>query len=156
MDAVTVFLTDWGYWGMFIAAALAGSAFPFSSEAILIGLLHPSIGLNATMCITVATIGNTVGGMTCYYIGTTGKMEWIQRVVKVSEERLRKMEAYLYKRSGFIAFFTFLPGIGTLIAITLGFIRSHTGIVISSMFLGKLARYIVVALAAQGLFSYFI
>lgn len=156
MDAITAFLTDWGYWGMFIAAALAGSAFPFSSEAILIGLLHPSVGLNTTACIIVATIGNTLGGMTCYYIGTTGKLEWIQKIAKVSEVRLRQMRIYLYKRSGFIAFFTFLPGIGTLIAITLGFIRSHMGIVSSSMFLGKLSRYIVVALVAKGLFSYFI
>ena len=72
-------LIDWGYWGMFIASLLAGSAFPFSSEVILLGLLHPSIGLNATLCVLTATIGNTLGGMTCYSIGRAGKLEWIKK-----------------------------------------------------------------------------
>ena len=41
------FLVEWGYWGMLVAAFLAGSFFPFSSEAVMIGLL--AAGLYATM-----------------------------------------------------------------------------------------------------------
>ncbi|MCK9179414.1 MAG: DedA family protein [Bacteroides sp.] len=155
MDTFIAFLIDWGYWGMFIASLLAGSAFPFSSEVILLGLLHPSIGLNATLCVLTATIGNTLGGMTCYSIGRAGKLEWIKKIFKVSEQRLQSMVKFLNKRSAFMAFFTFLPGLGTVIAITLGFLRSHIGVVIISMFTGKLSRYIVVAMAAKGIFSYF-
>ena len=29
------FLVEWGYWGMLVAAFLAGSFFPFSSEAVM-------------------------------------------------------------------------------------------------------------------------
>ena len=32
------FLVEWGYWGMLVAAFLAGSFFPFSSEAVMAGL----------------------------------------------------------------------------------------------------------------------
>ena len=32
------FLIQYGYWGMFLAAFLAASVFPFSSEAVMVGL----------------------------------------------------------------------------------------------------------------------
>ncbi len=156
MDTLINFLIDWGYWGMFIAAFLAGTVFPFSSETILLGLLYPSLGLNATICVIIATIGNSLGGLTCYYIGRVGNMDWIYKLFKVPEAKLRRMKIILYKRSGFIAFFAFLPGIGTIIAITLGLIRSHLGVVTISMVLGKLMRYILIALFAKGVFSYLV
>ena len=36
-------LTEYGYWGMLIAAFIAGSFFPFSSEAVMLGLLAISL-----------------------------------------------------------------------------------------------------------------
>lgn len=39
MDAIIELLTTYGYMGMLIAAFLAGSFFPFSSEAIMLALL---------------------------------------------------------------------------------------------------------------------
>ena len=35
MSWIISFLIDWGYWGMLAAAFLAGSFFPFSSEAVM-------------------------------------------------------------------------------------------------------------------------
>lgn len=156
MESIIAFLIDWGYWGMLISAFLAGTIVPFSSETILLALLHPSLGLDPTICVIVATIGNTLGGLTCYFIGRAGNMDWIYKYFKVSEVKLRRMKIILYKRSGFVAFFAFLPGIGTVIAITLGLIRSHLGVVTISMIAGKLLRYILIAFFAEGVFSYFV
>ena len=39
MDVITDFLLNYGYWGMLVAAFLAGSIFPFSSEAVMLGLM---------------------------------------------------------------------------------------------------------------------
>ena len=39
MDAFIDFLVQNGYWGMFFSAFIAGSFLPFSSEAVMIGLL---------------------------------------------------------------------------------------------------------------------
>lgn len=39
MDTISTFLMDYGYWGMLLGAFLAGSFFPFSSEAVMLGLL---------------------------------------------------------------------------------------------------------------------
>ena len=33
METITEFLIDWGYWGLFLSALIAGSVLPFSSEA---------------------------------------------------------------------------------------------------------------------------
>ena len=38
MDAFVDILIQHGYWGMFVAAFLAASVFPFSSEAVMVGL----------------------------------------------------------------------------------------------------------------------
>ena len=67
MDAFVQLMTDWGYVGMLLTAFLAGSLIPFSSELVLTGLL--SLGLNPIGILIAATIGNTMGGMTCYWLG---------------------------------------------------------------------------------------
>lgn len=153
MDAFINFLIEWGYVGMFLSALLAGSAVPFSSEAVLVGLVHPNTGLNPTLVIIAASIGNLFGSLTCYWLGHLGKMEWLEKYFHMKREKIERMQAYLNGRSAFMAFFAFLPLIGTLIAVALGFLRSNIYIVSVSMFVGKLLRYILVAMAALGIFS---
>ena len=79
-------LSEWGYFGLFISAFLAGSIIPFSSEAVL-GLLLIA-GYDSWGCVFSATLGNWLGGVTCYYIGYLGKTEWIHTYLKIPEEKL--------------------------------------------------------------------
>ena len=44
MGALIDILIDFGYWGMLAAAFLAGSFFPFSSEAVMTALV--AVGLD--------------------------------------------------------------------------------------------------------------
>ena len=78
METITEFLIDWGYWGLFLSALIAGSVLPFSSEAVMVVLA--GMGLDPVGCVVAAALGNTLGGMTCYWIGTLGKTEWITRL----------------------------------------------------------------------------
>ena len=78
MDAILQFLIDWGYWGLFLGSFIAGSVLPFSSEAVLAACVGP-LGLDPVISITAATAGNVAGGMTCYWMGHLGNMEWIER-----------------------------------------------------------------------------
>ena len=64
------FLANYGYWGLFLGALLAGSILPFSSEILLSGLLLA--GANPVLCLVSATAGNTLGGMTCFWLGKLG------------------------------------------------------------------------------------
>ena len=76
MDAIKNFLIQYGYWGMLIAAFAAGSFFPFSSEAVMIGLM--ATGLEPITLAIYGTIGNVLGSLLNYGIGRLGKMEWVE------------------------------------------------------------------------------
>ena len=59
MDAFIELLIDWGYWGMLVAAFLAGSFFPFSSEVVMVAL--NAAGLDAWQLVIYGTVGNVAG-----------------------------------------------------------------------------------------------
>ena len=154
MDALITFLIDWGYWGIFISAVLAGSVIPFSSEAVLAALVHPSTGLNPLGCLLAASIGNIIGSSTCLALGRMGKIDWLVKYFHMKPEKIKKMQVFLLNKSAFMAFFAFLPLVGTLIVVALGFMRSKFSIVLISMSIGKILRYAAVIYLAQGLFKY--
>lgn len=141
LEQLTQFLIDWGYWGLFLSAFIAGSVIPFSSEIVLILLVR--MGLDPIGCLAAASIGNTLGGLTCYWIGTLGQSKWIERL-GVSEKQLAKAHKLLAGRGALMGFFGFLPYVGEAIALALGLMRSNIWITGSSMFVGKLLRYVVV------------
>ena len=153
IDSTIQLLIEWGLPGLFISALLAGSIIPFSSELVLVALVK--LGLNPTACILAAALGNTAGGMTCYYMGRLGKISWIEKYFKVKKEKVDKMQAFLQGKGALMAFFAFLPFVGEAIAIALGFMRSNVWLTTSSMFAGKLVRYILMLLALQGVISMF-
>ena len=61
MDVIIEFLTGYGYWGMLLAAFLAGSFFPFSSEAVMVGLM--AAGLDPWLLMVYGTVGNVLGSV---------------------------------------------------------------------------------------------
>nr|WP_320057062.1 YqaA family protein [uncultured Bacteroides sp.] len=147
-------LIDWGYCGLFLSALIAGSVLPFSSELVLVALVRA--GLNPVLCVLAATMGNAIGGMTCYFIGHLGKTDWVEKYLGVKPEKVAKMQVFLQGKGAFMAFFTFLPFVGEIIAIALGFMRSNVWLTTFSMFIGKLLRYILMLLALEGFIDLFI
>ena len=130
-----------GYFGLFIASFLAATVVPFSSEVIFSAMVFG--GLDAWTCVWVATLGNWLGGMTCYLLGRLGKMEWIEKYAGVKKEKLDKFSNRMQKHGNWLPFFSFLPGIGDVIAVASGFFRCRWWIVAISMLVGKFARYVV-------------
>jgi len=146
MDAIIAsvqqFLIDMGYPGLFVSAMLAGSIVPFSSEIVLVVLIK--LGFDPLYSVVWASLGNTAGGMSCYYIGYLGKIEWAEKYFKVKHEKILKMQKFLQGKGAMMAFFAFLPTIGEVISMALGFMRSNVLLTTTSMFVGKLVRYIFV------------
>ena len=56
MDIFLQLLTDWGYFGMFLSAFLAGTILPFSSEAVLLACV--GLGLDPIWSTIATTAGN--------------------------------------------------------------------------------------------------
>lgn len=148
IDTLIQLLIDWGYVGLFISALLAGSIIPFSSELVLVALVN--VGLSPAVCVLSAALGNTVGGMTCYYMGRLGRIDWIEKYFKVKKEKIDRMQHFLKGKGALMAFFAFLPFVGEAIAIALGFMRSNLMLTTVSMFIGKLLRYMAMLWALQG------
>ncbi len=149
IDTLVQWLIDWGYPGLFVSAFLAGSLIPFSSEIVLLTLVK--LGLNPMACLMLATLGNTLGGMTCYGMGWAGRTDWIERFLHVKQEKVDRMQRFLQGKGSMMAFFAFLPFVGGVLAVALGFMRSNIPLTTISMLLGKLLRYIVLLWAMQGI-----
>jgi membrane protein YqaA with SNARE-associated domain len=82
MEWMIGFLTGYGYMGMLLAAFLAGSFFPFSSEAVMVGLM--ATGLDPWQLMVYGTIGNVLGSVFNYSVGRMGKTEWFEKYLHVS------------------------------------------------------------------------
>jgi Predicted membrane protein len=76
---------EFGYIGLFLAAFLAATVLPLGSEVVFAALIYA--GLDMWTCVAVATVGNTLGGITSYWIGRMGKIEWIEKYLKIKKER---------------------------------------------------------------------
>ena len=144
LDTATQLCIDWGYWGLFLSAFVAGSIVPLSSEAVMVVLVR--LGLDPAT-------GNTAGGMTCYWIGHLGKREWFGRYLGIDEKQLDRAGRFLAGKGAWSAFFAFLPYVGEAIAILLGLMRSNVWITTLAMFAGKALRYVAVLYAVQGAIS---
>lgn len=132
---------EYGYFGLFVASFLAATIIPFSSEALLSLLIYSDY--NIYYCIVIATIGNTVGGMSSFYLGYIGKWQWLEKYFGIKKEKIDRLHQKMKFKGSLMAFLTWLPIVGDLIAVLLGVLRVNTKYVVIFMFLGKLARYIV-------------
>ncbi|MGN0069986.1 MAG: YqaA family protein [Prevotella sp.] len=146
MDALVDFLMQWGYWGMLVSAFLAGSFFPFSSEAVMLGLL--AAGLDPMPLIAYGTVGNVLGSMFNYGVGRLGRLDWMERYLHVKPEKLEQAKRFMGGHGAWMGFFAFLPLLGSAITIVLGLMRANMAISITSITIGKFLRYLVLIYSA--------
>lgn len=134
-------LIDLGYLGLFIGSFLASTVIPMSADVLLIGIL--ALGGNVWACLIIATLGNWLGGLTSYWIGWIGKWEWIERWLKVKQEQLEKQKEKVDKYGSLLALLTWLPLIGDLFALALGFYKVNPRMSAFYMLIGRFARFLV-------------
>lgn len=135
------FLISYGCVGMFIASFIAGSVFPFSSEAVMTGLQLAGVAL--VPLFLSATSGNILGSMFNYWVGTLGDPVKIQKYTRVKPEKLEKFCRFMESRGAWLGFFTFVPILGSVISVSLGFLRANVWISLLSITIGKSLRYAV-------------
>lgn len=140
-------LTQFGYGGLFLGSFLAATILPVSSEIIFISLILAKF--DVIFCLMIASIGNWLGGMTNYYLGRLGKNDWIETYLKIKSDDILKMQQKLHNRGAYMAFFSFLPLIGDMIPLALGFMRANIYIVNIALFLGKFIRYVILLYGVQ-------
>ena len=146
-------LIGYGPWGMFLSAFLAGSVLPFSSEVVMLALL--AVGINPLVLFVAASAGNTLGGVTCYYVGRVASPEWLQRVFRIKDEHMQRAHDLVSRWGALMGFFCWIPILGDAILVTLGIMRSHPLATNLTMLLGRTLRYAFVLLSALGVAKLF-
>ncbi len=137
-------LIEWGYLGLFIGAFIAATVLPFSSDVMLVALL--TTGADPTLAIVSATLGNWLGGLTSYYIGYLGKWEWIEKYLGVKRQKLEAQSSLVQRYGALLALMTWLPVVGDIMAVALGFYRVKPAVSAIYMLIGKGARFVIWAL----------
>ena len=150
MEILTDILLGYGYWGMFLAAFLAGSFFPFSSEAVMLALL--AAGLEPWPLVVYGTIGNVLGSAVNYGVGRMGRLDWIERYLHISQQSMQRAETFMAGRGALMGFFAFLPVLGSAITILLGLMRANIPLSFLSITAGKLLRYLLLIYSVVALF----
>lgn len=146
MSTIISLLTSYGYWGMLLAAFLAGSFFPFSSEAVMLGLM--AAGLDPWVLMVYGTIGNVLGSVVNYSIGRLGRQEWFEKYLHVSPQSMDRARRFMRGHGAWMGFFAFVPLLGSAITILLGLMRANLVITFIAITLGKIFRYAVLILGA--------
>ena len=130
-----------GLLGLFIGTFLAATVFPFSSDALYLGIL--AVTGDVWGCLAVGTLGNWLGsGVTCW-MGWIGKWEGIEKWFKVKPETLQKQKVKIDRYGAWLALTCWVPIIGDVIAIALGFYKTRPFWTIVLMLIGKLGRFFV-------------
>ncbi|MCF0235830.1 MAG: DedA family protein [Bacteroidaceae bacterium] len=148
MESLFQFLIDHGVAGMFVSAFLAGSIIPLSSEFVMAGLI--AAGVAPLHLLVAATVGNTLGSMFNYGIGTLGREEWIERWLKVKPEQLERGKRHVNRYGYWVGLLSWLPVVGELLTVAMGFLRTRFVPSLITIFIGKLVRYWLILAATTG------
>lgn len=135
--------SELGHIGLFIAAFLAATVLPLSSEIVLSTLLLN--GLPATTLVIVATTGNVLGSLTNYALGYWASLVVIKKWLRMSEEDFIRAEQRFGKYGLFALCFAWVPIIGDPLTVMAGVLRVRLRWFLLLVTAGKLLRYIVVS-----------
>ena len=132
-------LLELGYVGLFIGSFLASTILPFSADVLLIGMLVG--GGSPWVVIGVATIGNFLGGLTSYGVGRLGKVEWLERF-GATPEKIARNRARIDRYGAWVALLSWVPFVGDILAVSLGFFRVKFVPSALFMLIGKFGRFV--------------
>ena len=134
-------LENLGLLGLFIGTFLAATVVPFSSDALYVGVLLT--GISPLAVFLVGTAGNWLGGATTYFLGRLAKWEWVEKAFKVKPETLEKQHDLIKKYGVWVALMTWVPLVGDVIAIALGFYKCPAVASLLLMLIGKAGRFAI-------------
>lgn len=124
---------------LFLSSFLAATLLPGGSEAVLFGTLKSNAQL-FWPALGVATLGNTLGGMTSY---------WLGRFLPEKKHPGRAL-AWVHRYGSPALLLAWAPLIGDALCVAAGWLRLNFWYVLLFMAAGKFARYWAIAYIAFG------
>lgn len=138
------FWQELGLLGLFLSSFLAATIIPLSSEFVFAFCIYQ--GYSPFWIVFLASFGNVIGGMTSYFLGRLNFWDALTKYFGVNKEKvLAKVDRY--KKWGAIsAGLTWLPIVGDLIGVVLGYLKVSWFGVFIWMTIGKTLRYLILYL----------
>ena len=137
------YFAELGHVGLFIAAFLAATVLPLSSEIVLSALLLS--GLSPITLVIIATTGNVLGSITNYGLGYWASLVVIKKWLRMSEADFVRAEQRFVKYGMLSLCFAWVPIIGDPVTVMAGVLRVRLQWFMALVTTGKLLRYVVVS-----------
>ena len=120
-------------WTLFVSSFLAATLLPGGSEVVLFGVLklHPH---QLWAALAVATLGNTLGGMSSYLLGRL-----------IPQKQSMKGLAMVQRYGAPVLLLSWVPIVGDPLCVAAGWLRLNLWWSALYLALGKFARYGVIA-----------
>ncbi len=135
------YFAELGYIGLFIAAFLAATILPLSSELVLSALLLS--GASPGVLVIVATAGNVLGSLTNYALGYWASLGIIKKWLKLSESEFINAEQRFKQYGLWSLLFAWVPIIGDPLTVIAGILRVRLLWFLILVTIGKSLRYLV-------------
>lgn len=119
---------------LFVAAFVSATVLPANSEIVLLAVLkaHPE---RAVAAIALATIGNTLGGLTTYALG---------RLLPARTLPAPRVMAAVRRYGAWSLLGSWIPLVGDALCAAAGWLRVPWPAALAALAAGKLARYLAV------------
>ena len=138
-----------GYVGLFLSAFLAATVLPFSSEAVLVGLMAAG-DYDMIWLWFLASLGNVLGAAVNWGLGRFCLRWQDRRWFPVDKEKLDRAGRWFSRYGVWSLLLAWVPFIGDPLTFAAGVLRVNFWLFLLLVSIGKAGRYAVVILAAQG------
>lgn len=137
------------YLGLFVAAFLAATVLPLSSELLLLGLL--AAGEDPVALWALASLGNTLGGVCNWGLGRYLLHYSGRTWFPVEPRALERAQRWFGRYGLWSLLFTWLPLVGDALTFVAGLMRVPLALFALLCGMGKAARYAVLIATAAPL-----
>ncbi|WP_038176130.1 MULTISPECIES: YqaA family protein [Vibrio] len=144
-ESFALWFSDSALWVLFFSGFLSATLLPGGSEAGLIATLSLNQYATSTTII-VATVGNTLGGLTNYWLGL-----WLPNRTQ-KEKQGHKALLWLNKYGYWTLLLSWLPVIGDPLCLAAGWLRMRFWPCLWLILIGKALRYSVLSAVYFGFF----
>ena len=128
-------------WGLFFSAFVSSTLLPGGSEAVVAALSYQQ-HYNPWLLLGIATLGNTLGGMTTWLLGRLLARRYPPEHIHAARHTVAI--AHLKKWGAPVLLLSWLPLVGDPLCFAAGWLRVHGLLAMIFIATGKAARYAVI------------
>jgi membrane protein YqaA with SNARE-associated domain len=137
------------YLGLFGAAFLSATVFPFQSEVILFGMLLAE-HYHVALLVLSASVGNILGSCINWFLGRFIAHFENRRWFPLSKAKMARAEGWYRQYGRWSLLLSWVPIIGDPLTIVAGVLREPFPVFLALVAIAKTARYIAVAAITLG------